>query len=87
MNDEGTRIGQGNIVSRSQPNLKIGERAIPTKNLNEDSKGETREMKNPYGLIFDSPKSPEKKEDDPKKMGQDNGVCKHFIGHFVKFFS
>jgi hypothetical protein len=44
-------------------------------------------MKNPYGLIFDSPKGPEKKEDDPEKMGQDNNICKNFIGHFLKFFS
>jgi hypothetical protein len=44
-------------------------------------------MKNPYGLILDSPKGAEKKEEDPKKMGQDNDVCGHFIGHFIKFFS
>jgi hypothetical protein len=55
--------------------------------LNEEGKGKAREMKNPYGLIFDSPKGPEKKEDDPEKMGQDNNICKNFIGHFLKFFS
>jgi hypothetical protein len=55
--------------------------------LNDKRKGKTGEMKNSYGLILDSPKGPEKKEEDPKKMGQDNDVCGHFIGHFIKFFS
>jgi hypothetical protein len=36
--------------------------------LNDEGKGKTREMKNPYGLILDSPNGSEKKEDDPEKM-------------------
>jgi hypothetical protein len=59
----------------------VGERAVTIKNLNEESKGKTREMKNSYGLIFDSPKSPEKKEDDPEKMNQDDNICENLIGH------
>jgi hypothetical protein len=34
--------------------------------LNDKSKGKTIEMKNPYGLVFDSPKGTEEKEDDPE---------------------
>jgi hypothetical protein len=49
--------------------------------LNDKSKGKTREMKNPYGLVSDSPKGPEKKEDDPKKVNQDDHICKNLMGH------
>jgi hypothetical protein len=55
--------------------------------LNDKSKGKAREVKNPYDLIFDSPKGPEKKEDDPEKMNQNNDICKNLIRHFLKFFS
>jgi hypothetical protein len=52
--------------------------------LNEEGKGKTGKMKNLYGPIFDSPKGPEKKEDDPKKMNQDNDICKNLVEHLSR---
>jgi hypothetical protein len=49
--------------------------------LNDKGKGETGKMKNPYGLIPHSPKGPEKKEEDPEKMNQDNDICKNLVEH------
>jgi hypothetical protein len=57
------------------------ERAVPTENLNSKREGEARKMKNSYDLVFDSPKAPDEKEDDPEKMGQDNDVRKNLIEH------
>ena len=67
---------------RSQPDLKMGERAVPINYLNEEGKGKTREMKNLDGFIFHSPKCPEEEKDDPKKMDQDHTICKNLINHF-----
>jgi hypothetical protein len=49
--------------------------------LNEKGKGKTGEVKNLYGLNFDSPKGPEKKEDNPEKMNQNNDICKDLVEH------
>jgi hypothetical protein len=69
-------------VFRPQPNLEVCERAIPIKYLNNESKGEAKEMKNLDDLIFNSPKRTEEEEENPKKMDQDHTICKNLINHF-----
>jgi hypothetical protein len=46
----------------------MGERTIPIKYLDKESKNEAREMENLDGLIFNSPKATEEEKDNPKKM-------------------
>jgi hypothetical protein len=70
-------------VFRSQPNLKIGKRAVPANYLNDKSKDEARDMKDLDRPIFDSPNGSEEKKEDPKKMGQNYTICKNFINHWV----
>ena len=67
---------------RSQPDLKMGERAVPINYLNEEGKGKADDMENFYYPIFHSPKCPEEEKDDPKKMDQDHAICKNLINHF-----
>ena len=67
MDDERTRIGQGRSVSRSQPDLQMGERAVPIQYLNDKSEDEAREVKDFEGFIFDSPNGSDEKKNDPEK--------------------
>jgi hypothetical protein len=69
-------------VFRSQPNLKIGKRAIPTEYLNDKSKDEAGDMKDLDSLILDSPNGSEEKKKDPKKMSQNHTICKNLVNHF-----
>ncbi len=48
MDDERTCIGQGRAVFRSQPDLKMGERAVPIKYLNDEGKNKTKDMEDFY---------------------------------------
>jgi hypothetical protein len=68
MDDERTSISQGKIVFRSQPHFKMGERTVPIKYLNDESKDKAGKMEDLYSLILDSPKGAEKEKDDPEKM-------------------
>ena len=79
MDDERTCISQGRIVSRSQPNLEVGERAVPAKYLNDKSKGETGDVEDLDKSILNSPKRTKKKKDDPKEMDHHDTVCKNFV--------
>jgi hypothetical protein len=49
--------------------------------LKAESKNEAREMENFYTFMSDSPESPEKEEQDPKKMDQNNNIRRDFIKH------
>jgi len=69
------------MVSRSQPDLEIGKRAVPAKYLNDKSKGESGDVKDLDGSILNSPKCTKKKKDDPKEMDHHNAICKNFVGH------
>jgi len=82
MNDERPCIGQGRVMFRSQPDLKMGERAVPINYLNKEGKGKANDMENFYYPIFHSPKRPEEEKDDPEKMDQDHAICKNLINHF-----
>ena len=84
MDDERTRISQCRIVSGSQPNLKIGERTVPAKYLNDKSKGETGDVEDFYSFILNSPEGTEKKKDDPKKMDHYNTIRKNLVEHLSK---
>jgi len=81
MDDERTRVGQGRIVFRSQPDLQMGERAVPTQYLNDESKDEAREVKGFDGFIFDSPNGPDEKKNDPEKMDDHHTICKKLVNH------
>jgi hypothetical protein len=50
--------------------------------LNDKSKDKAREMKDSDGPISNSPKYTKKKKGDPKKMNQDNKICKNLVEHF-----
>jgi len=82
VNDERPRIGQGRAVFRSQPDLKMGERAVPIKYLNDEGKNKTRDMEDFYNSIFDSPNGSEKKKDNPKKMDKNHAIRKNLVYHF-----
>lgn len=82
MNDERPRIGQGRAVFRSQPDLKMGERAVPIKYLNDEGKNKTRDMEEFYNSLFDSPNGSEKKKDNPKKMDKNHAIRKNLVNHF-----
>jgi len=84
MDDEGTRISQCRIVCGSQPNLKVGERTVPAKYLNDKSKGETGDVKDFYSLILNSPEYTKKKKNDPEKVDHHNTVCNNFVKHLSK---
>jgi len=59
----------------------MGERAVPIKYLNDESKDKTGDMEDFYSSIFDSPNGSEEKEDDPKKMDQHHTVCENLVNH------
>jgi hypothetical protein len=62
----------------------MGERTVPIKYLNDESKGKAGKMKNLYNLILDSPKGAEKEKDDPEKMDHDNKVSKNLVEHYFR---
>jgi hypothetical protein len=74
-------------VFRSQPHFEIGERAVPIKYLNDESKDKAGEMEDLYNPILDSPKGTEKEKDDPEKMDQDHTIRKNLVEHFLRLFS
>src|SRR4030042_3993820 len=82
MDDERTCISQGRAVFRSQPDLKMGERAVPIKYLNDEGKNKTRDMEDFYNSIFDTPNGSEEKKDNPKKMDKNHAICKNLVYHF-----
>jgi len=57
-----------------QPDLKVGEGTIPIKYLNDEGKEKTRDMKNLYFLVFDSPKYTQKQKKYPEEMSKDNDI-------------
>lgn len=81
MDDERTCISQCRIVSRSQPNLKVGEGTVPAEYLNDKSKGKTGDVEDFYSPILDSPEYTKKKKNDPEKVDRHNTICKNFVGH------
>ena len=81
MDDEGTRITKGRGMFRSQPDLEMGEGAVPVKYLDDEGKCKAREMEYLGHLILDSPEGAEKKEHDPEKMSENNDIRKDFIEH------
>jgi len=66
---------------RSQPDLEMGEGAVPVKYLDDESKCKAREMEYLGHLILDSPEGAKKKEHNPEKMNEDNDIRKDFIEH------
>jgi hypothetical protein len=86
MDDERTSISQGEIVFRPQPHFKMGERTVPIKYLNDESKDKAGKMENLYNLILDSPKGAEKEKDDPEKMDQHHAIRKNLVEHFLRPF-
>jgi hypothetical protein len=87
MNDERTGISQVETVFRSQPHFEMGERTVPIKYLNDESKDKAGEMEDLYNSILDSPKGTEKEKDDPKKMDQDHTIRQNLVEHFFRPFS
>jgi hypothetical protein len=81
MDDEGARVSKERGMFRSQPDLEIGEGAVPVKYLDDEGKCKTREMEYLDPFILDSPKSAQKKEDNPEKMKEDNDIRKNLIDH------
>jgi len=65
----------------SQPDLEMGERAVPVTYLDDEGRRKAREMEYLGHPIFDSPKGAEKKEHDPEKMNEHNDICKDLIKH------
>jgi hypothetical protein len=65
----------------SQPDLEMGEGAVPVKYLDDESKCKAREMEYLGRLIPDSPEGAKKKEHNPEKMNEDNDIRKDFIEH------
>jgi len=59
----------------------MGERTVPIKYLNDESKDKAGEMEDLYSLILDSPKGAEKEKDDPEKMDQDDTIRKNLVEH------
>jgi hypothetical protein len=59
----------------------MGERAVPIKYLDDESKDKAGEMEDLYSLILDSPKGTEKEKDDPEKMDQDHTIRKNLVEH------
>jgi hypothetical protein len=84
MDEERTSISQGKIMFRSQPHFKMGERTVPIKYLNDESKDKAGKMENLYNLILDSPKGAEKEKQDPEKMNHDNKVSKNLVEHYFR---
>jgi len=66
---------------RSQPCLKVRERAVPVKELNDNSKKETRDMENPDCPVLYSPECTKNKKEYPEKMDEDDPICKNPVRH------
>lgn len=81
MDDEGTNMYKAGIMFRPQPEFNMSERTIPPKNLNQDGKNKTGEMKSLYHSVPDSPDGTEKQEQYPKKMDEDKDIGTDFIKH------
>jgi len=59
----------------------MGERAVPIKYLNDESKDKAGKMEDLHDLIPNSPKGTEKEKDDPEKMDQDHTIRKNLVEH------
>jgi hypothetical protein len=70
----------------SQPDLEMGEGAVPVKYLDDESKCKAREMEYLGRLILDSPEGAQKKEHDPEKMNENNKIRKNLIEHSYFLF-
>lgn len=81
MRNEGTRVSHNRVMPRPQPELKMGERTIPVKNLNQNSKEKTRKVNPPDCLVSGPPQRTKKQKDDPEEMDQNNQICKNLIQH------
>ena len=53
---------------RSQPHFEMGERAVPIKYLDDESKDKAGEMEDLHNPILDPPKTTQREKDDPKEM-------------------
>ena len=68
-------------MHRSQPDLEMGERAVPVKYLDDESKCKTREMEYLDRFTVDPPEGAQEKEDDPEKMNENNDIRKNLVKH------
>jgi hypothetical protein len=81
MGDEGTRVSKERGMFGSQPDLEVGERAVPVKYLNDESKCKAREMEDLQRSDLSSPEGAKKKEHNPEKMNENNNIRKNLIEH------
>ena len=65
----------------SQPDLEMGEGAVPVKYLDDEGKRKAREMEYLGYLILDSPEGAKKKEYNPEKMNENNNIRKDLVKH------
>ena len=65
----------------SQPDLEMGEGAVPVKYLDDEGKRKAREMEYLGHLILDSPEGAKEKEHDPEKMDDNNDIRKNLVKH------
>ena len=66
---------------RSQPELKVGQRTIPVKHLDENGKEETGEMNDLDGLMPGTPNGPKEEKNDPKKVDDDDKIRQNLVKH------
>ncbi len=67
---------------RSQPDLKMGKRAVPINYLHDEGRDKSHDMENLDYLVLNSPKRPKEEKEDPKKMDQNHTICKNLVNHF-----
>ena len=62
---ERTRVHSGGIIHAPQIYLKVSERAIPARYLDNEGQGQPEDMKDPHAKVLSSPDDPDKKKDYP----------------------
>jgi hypothetical protein len=59
----------------------MGERAVPIKHLNDESKDKSGEMEDLYNPVLDSPEGTQKEKHDPEKMDHHHTIRKNLVEH------
>ena len=94
VNNKGAGVGHGGIVAGSKKGFQVSQGAIPVQGLDQGSEAEGKQVETLYPPMAHSPKSPNKKKNNPGQMEDNCQVGQDFINHLgsggysraVKFF-
>jgi len=81
VNDKGASVGDGRVVSLSEPNFKMSQGTVPSKYLYDNRKNKSCDMEDFYRLVFFPYTCTKEQKNNPEKMDEDCEICSNFIKH------